>query len=60
MIEFSKELVEPWTVEQLQKYIIELEERVDDTNKWIKYLKGLRRKKARRHSTLDTGARDGR
>jgi t-SNARE complex subunit (syntaxin) len=59
MINFSKELVDPWTVEQLEKYIDELEERVSDTNKWIKYLKALRKKKTRK-SPVDTGARDGR
>jgi hypothetical protein len=59
MNDFSKELVDPWTVEQLDTYIKELEIRVDDTNKWIKYLRQLRRKKVRK-SPIDTGARDGR
>jgi len=59
MNDFSKELVEPWTAEQLDTYIKELEIRVDDTNKWIKYLKVLKRKKTRK-LTPDNGARDGR
>lgn len=63
MSEYHKELlngiVKDWTIEQIEDYIAQLEKRAEGLNDWIKHLKTIRKKKARKTSP-DTGARDGR
>jgi hypothetical protein len=62
MKEFHKELldslIKDWTLEQIETYITELEEREVELTNWIRYLKTVRKKKARK-PPLDTGDRGG-
>jgi hypothetical protein len=57
--ELMSEIVDQWTIELLQKYIFELENRREQLDSWLKQLRLIRRKKVRK-SPVDTGARDGR
>ena len=56
--ELLSEIVRDWTIEQVEDYIALLEKRAVDLGEWIKHLRTIRRKKARK--VFDTGARDGR
>jgi hypothetical protein len=61
MSQFHKDIVEElvrnWDVAQLSKYILELEERVDNTKEMIRDLKTLRRRRTRK--SLENGERGG-
>lgn len=50
-------LIDGWTIEQLDEYIEQLEERIKYTRTQIQLLKALQKKKKR--STLETGTRGG-
>lgn len=53
------EIIQDWTVEQIDAYIVQLEQRVTDLRDWISHLKTIRKKKIRK-PVYETGARDGR
>jgi hypothetical protein len=62
MSDFHKELIteilQTWSVSQIEEYIDQLEERAVNLSDWIKHLKTIRRRKARR-LTPDNGVRGG-
>lgn len=62
MSEFHKELLDEiireWTANQVDNYIMQLEERAIHLSEWIKHLKTIRRRKSRR-LTPDNGLRGG-
>jgi len=58
MDEFMSEIVETWTIEQLESHIGKLEQRITDARSFITELKVLLRKKKRK-TTPDNGGRGG-
>lgn len=52
------EIVSGWNVDQLDEYIVKLEERIENTRTLIYELKRLRRNKSRRKN-LENGPRGG-
>jgi hypothetical protein len=52
-------IVRDWTVEQLDAYILKLENRIKDAHELIRDLKSLRKKRLGK-KPLDNGPRDGR
>ena len=62
MYDFHKdllnELVKDWTVQQVDTYIAELEERVTMLHDWVKHVKIVRKKKMRK-PVFDNGVRSG-
>jgi len=53
-----KDVIKDWSVEQVEDYINELEERASDLSEWIRLLKMIRRKKIRK-PVYDNGPRGG-
>jgi len=52
-------LVDAWSVEQLENYIHELETRIGDTKQLLSALRAMRKRKTRK-TVYENGPRDGR
>jgi hypothetical protein len=58
--ELLNELVETWSVDQVDDYILQLTTRMNELNDWLKSVQMIRRKKMRNYKKmLDTGVRGG-
>ena len=53
------EIIEEWTVEQIENYIARLDARMIQINDYIKFLRTIKKKKTPK-KPLETGPRDGR
>lgn len=59
--ELLTELVEDWTIENLDHYLLKLRAHAKNLDDWIRHVENLRRSKAKKlKQPVDTGARDGR
>jgi hypothetical protein len=58
--ELLMEMIQEWSVEQLNLYLVDLRERREQMDTVIKEVQGIRRKLMKSRSTPENGPRDGR